>query len=204
MEKKPLDAYLKTNDYSGFAVRTRFRKYHLKEIVDDAGRYHKQKVEEAGKRLRKLSRLTLAEYFVFMPECIESLSNLPLFSEYDEDELSDLTMLYAFHVIGDAEDESKEYTRRDAIFEACNILMKPIVNSGFTHPLYRSLLKHNEDAANEHYPDERCILSNTERKNLTISMNELLRELYVKKPDRCATDYFNHVVIPSIVLAIPD
>ncbi len=175
------------------------RKTHLNEKISDTGEHHTNMCKQAFHNIKALCRLTVPEYFTYIPENISKLSELPAFSDCD---LGELTLGDVFVRIGMIiEDYSEDYTKDDARAEACSILMKPIRDSGYTHPLYFSCFKHVRNAAYEitHY-DNCAICFEPFRQFYLKSMNSYMRENSLCRDEEMYPIFFNNIVIPAIAL----
>ncbi len=198
MAKKPLNDLLGHNDYSMFKQQLSHRKVPLDEIVNDTGDYHLNKCREAFHNIKALCSLTVPEYFTYIPECISRLKELPAFRDCD---LSELKVGDVFVMIGKIEDYSEDYTRDDARADACSIMMKPIRDSGYTHPLYQCCFKYIRNAAYEITHYEKCMINPDYFKTYYLkSMNEIMRENFLRDDRELFASFFNDIIIPSIAL----
>ena len=210
MDKMPLSEWVTgNNDYSVFAVKSEFNKYPLKEIAEDTGEYHKVKVAEAFQALRALNALTLEEYFRYKPECIEDLTGLPSLNEYTYNDLSAMTMDELFRLIGFGMDTDycPEYTAADERTDACCILIDPVIDSGYTHPLFFSSFKHNRDLIYDDYTAE-----DIAKKEFLKNLNTFIRDIMSKSASagqhlnaiqrkRIYDGFFNNIIRPAIAVS---
>lgn len=201
MIKKPLKDHFRTADYSMLEPFKRgFHKYHLKEMIelDEEGTFYKAKILEAFKYSKSLNNTLVKEYFRLQPWLIDSMKNLPSF--IDCDDLEDYTIGQVFRIIGSMEDLSPDYSKGQQYAETIELLVKPIVDSGFDHPLYRMQLCFTKEMAYRMTGDPCCELNKLERMNLLFTMNDILKETYHRGPSYYYPYYFNNLIIPTLVL----
>ncbi len=187
------------NDYSYLEFRNEFIKRPLEDVVKDTRNYHNLTVFEAGVALNKLNKLPIKDYFKYMPECIESLSELPEFNLIKD--IDKITVGDCFTIIcGVKEDYSEDYSKIDFYSEAANLLLQPVLDSNYEHPLYSNCLKDVYEAAYLSTGEE-CFAADILKEELRdVSMNSLLRMKFDNYPEECKHAYFNHIVRTGFAL----
>ena len=196
MIKKNLNDYLCNSDYSIFNIDAHNTgKHHLKDILEDTGEYHEEMCENAILRLRALGNLTLDEYFQHVPNEVDILSDLAPFSEYGD--IGDMTFSDVCNIIGrfaniNGQDEE--------VVKAICILMEPIIDSSYNHPLYSSSIKHILDVSYDLTHDDHC-KSTLNEDLLKMNMNDFVRMFRRKKGlEGCYPHFFNCILIPLLCL----
>jgi len=198
MEKRPLDQYLYSrNDYSIFGTpRMKARRYSFKDITGNQGRYHDDKCADALEELKALTGLKLSEYFTYLPDCIDALHDLPAFMDCDD--IKNMSVGKAFIIIAEIDDYSEDYNRKEALIDVCQIMIRPIIDSGFAHPLYRSFFRHILEAVYEDTGNED--IQTGSRSMLMINMNDSLHKLLPNGPAAYMPKYFNYIIRPFYAL----
>lgn len=194
------------NDYSAFAEKRDFSKYPLIQMVNDTGKFHKVKTAEAFQALRALCTLTLEEYFRYVPECIERLTELPSLNEYTYDDFSAMTVGDFFRMMEDVIDTDycSEYRAVDEKMDVCWIFIKPVIDSGYRHPLFYSSFKHNLDVIGDDYTGKQIV-----EKHLLQNMNTFVRDTMCKMSSAklnqedvlekmMSVYFFNYIIRPVI------
>jgi len=200
------------DDYSIFAQERTFKKYPLNEILKDTGTYHADKTQEALKLLTALNELTIEEYFRYqlsdnLLDPIRSLQRQTAFSKISYDKLSKTKMSEVFRIIGGLRNTSDDYEAFDEIEDCCWILMKPIIDSKYRHPLYTSTCKHFRDAAYELTHDKRCRSSEIKRKIQLQNMNRLVQKItedcYPLGDPKAQSwmHYYNNILMPCFAIS---
>lgn len=212
MQKRSLaDRFKCKNDYSIFAIeKPPFRKYPLSQVTDPSFRsdFHKAKIKEATQSFQALNKLTVAEYFKYLPECIDKLRRSPFIDVDQEQNVADMTIGEVFDCLGSKKDDFEP----DYAIILGKILMEPIKDSSYTHPLFKTLLIHNREMVKKLTHGRRGFYEPFSEKGLYVSMNDSLKELIQQsnlknKRLRLYDDsehifnvFFNNVVIPSITV----
>ncbi len=201
MEKKPLKDYFPYNDYSHLAIKRILGKFQFNDLIKNTGFYKNFRVREASESILKLCKLSLSEYFKFMPEAIRLLYELPEFRDLDN--LESMTVGDVFLITGGIKDDySEDYLRDDALAEICSIMIGPIIDSGFEHPLYQSMFIHINEAANLISGKELFDTAIYGKKFQTSSINSFLKENYTKNPKACCLTYFNRILVPAYAIIV--
>lgn len=201
MEKKPLKDYFPYNDYSYLAIKRMLGKFQFNDLIKNTGFFKNFRIREASESIFRLCRTTLTDYFKFLPEAIGSLYELPEFRDLEA--LDSMTVGEVFLITGRIKDDySEDYTRDDALAEICSIMIGPIIDSGFEHPLYQSMFIHINEAANLISGKELFNTAIYGQKFQTSSINSFLKENYTKNPKACCLTYFNRIVVPAYAMIV--
>jgi len=212
MKKSLKERLYGNDDYSIFAQERTFKKYPLNEILKDTGNYHVDKTQEALKLLTALNELTLKDYFLYqfsdnLLDPIRCLRRNTAFSDYSYDELSKTKMSEVFRIIGSLRSTSDDSDSFEEIEDCCWILMKPLIDSKYQHPLYVCTCKHYRDAAYELTHDKRCRSSEIKGDILLQSMNRLLQKItedclpFGDPKAQSWMHYFNNILIPCFAIS---
>ena len=208
MMKESLKKRISKHDYSYLEWNQLNHIFPLQDRIHDTGKYHIIKTNEAFENLSCLINLKVSEYFRYNRELIDELKSLPPF--YDCEGLEDMDLGQLFQLIGNIDDYSETYTSLQARADACWILFKVIVDSGFSHPYLRSSFWHCINAIWEKTDEERCCV-NVNKDVLRLNMNDYLRELINKHYDEYLHEdarlkdasfrlFFNYILRSALIL----